>query len=164
MSIENGSRIVIATAEPLEVGERRVILPPHVRMMGWFAWNSTKTTMLESSLLLNFDGKPVLQNVAIDRPFWEFSADRSRRVKGVERMPWQALHTLVSHMGEFHEKDDRLFPDVQPRYIPLGSELPGKGTLYLPHVALMTLDRSTAEPVVVEAIAYTGASRDQEAA
>lgn len=164
MTIENGSRIVIATAEPLEIGQHRAVLPPHVRMMGWFSWNASRTNLLENALLTNFHEKPVLQDATIARPFWQFSQDRSRHVKGVERPPWQALHTLVSHMGEYHDTADKLFPMIDPRYIPVGHELPGKGALYLPRVALITLDRRTAEPIVVEAIAHTGVPRDEEAA
>ncbi len=163
MTLENGSRIIVATAEPLEVGERRTVLPPHLRMMDWFTWGRQRTDILESALYTNFDGKDVLQHATLNRPFWNVSGDRSRHVKGVERPPWQAIHTLVSHLGTLSD-GDQLFPDVEPRYNPVGYELPGRGRLLLPKVALFVLDRSTAEPVVVEAIAHTGAHRDQEAA
>jgi hypothetical protein len=164
MNIENGSRIIVATAEPIEVGERLTILPPHVRMMGWFSWNLSRTNLLEGALLSNFDKKPVLQNATIARPFWQFSEDRSRHVKGVERMPWHAVKTVVESAGEFIDQKDRHFDMVDARYVPLGRELPGRGRLHLPRVALFSVDRSTSQPIVVEAVAHTGVPRDEEAA
>jgi len=156
--------IVAATPQRLELGEEFTVLPPHVRLFDWMELPESFTPRLRNIIDLSFQDEDSMLDTRLGFRSWRYRGERARHVKNIDKKQWFAIHALAKSFGQLDRPSDRELAAVQPRFVPIGRDLPPRGPIELSSVALFSSRQDRELPVVVEAVKHLRASRDQEAA
>ncbi|HRN90709.1 MAG TPA: hypothetical protein PK543_03435 [Candidatus Saccharibacteria bacterium] len=106
------SFLVVATPDPIELGQEFRKIPFHMTVIGWFSFPDHRRSFLDHAMSNIFrdptlferakGGKKVMFGPENDIP--------AREILNIDDAPWIALHALIKTMGKFPPEDK--FSDV----------------------------------------------------